>query len=456
MRELLGLQMAGTSYEGRYVIADIHWPSGLPVERRVWFDPPSNPGSTIIMHQQPNDIWRIDYQLDPADDAEAETQQDRIRDRIDRHLSWLGLDVPWTLQWHGLYRANAVALPDFVAGRVVFAGDAAHLVPIFGVRGLNSGLEDAETLAWTLAAVIRGGARENLLAAYSAERHDAWAQNVANAGKSTLIMSPGSPGHRATRDAVLALSAAHPQFSHLINPRQSSATHAHASPLTWPVDAEATGVLPGDPVEDRDVRVLAGPVDGPPRGTATLNRVRGAGFALVGVGMDAAGLAAMRAAADGVTAARGGEAARVLAIDPVADGADGQVTVVADDGITAALGARAGEVFVVRPDGLLLCRVRDLASLAGLGRRLAAGMAPAADLTASRQVGDSKPAAVPAGEAHREEVWLALSRALDDADPADREGLLTRLAFLLADQVDTAAAMAGISAAAQAGSPPTS
>ncbi|RZK83499.1 MAG: FAD-dependent oxidoreductase, partial [Rhodococcus sp. (in: high G+C Gram-positive bacteria)] len=61
MRELAGIRLQGNSYQGNYVIADIHWESTLPAERMVWFDPPSNPGSTIIMHQQPRDIWRIDY-----------------------------------------------------------------------------------------------------------------------------------------------------------------------------------------------------------------------------------------------------------------------------------------------------------------------------------------------------------------------------------------------------------
>ena len=124
----------------------------------VWFDPPSNPGSTMIMHQQPRDIWRIDYQLDSSEDAEVETQEDRIRARIAGHLDWLGERRPWTLEWHGFYRAHALALDSFMHGRIVFAGDAAHLVPIFGVRGLNSGMEDAETLAWTLAAVVHGTA----------------------------------------------------------------------------------------------------------------------------------------------------------------------------------------------------------------------------------------------------------------------------------------------------------
>ena len=155
----LGLRLQGLSYEGRYVIADIHWESDLPAERMVWFDPPSNPGSTVIMHQQPGDIWRIDYQLDPTEDAEVETREERIRARIASHLAWLGDDRPWTLEWHGFYKAHALALDSFVHDRVVFAGDAAHLVPIFGVRGLNSGMEDAETLAWMLAAVVNGSRR---------------------------------------------------------------------------------------------------------------------------------------------------------------------------------------------------------------------------------------------------------------------------------------------------------
>ncbi|MGB8382192.1 MAG: FAD-dependent oxidoreductase, partial [Dermatophilaceae bacterium] len=98
MRELAGLTLEGTSYEGRYVIADIHWQSDLPVERRVWFDPPSNPGSTVIMHRQPDDIWRIDYQLDEGQDADAETKVERITQRIAQHLAWLGNERPWTLE----------------------------------------------------------------------------------------------------------------------------------------------------------------------------------------------------------------------------------------------------------------------------------------------------------------------------------------------------------------------
>lgn len=422
MRELSGIRLQGNSYEGNYVIADIHWESELPAERLVWFDAPSNPGSTIIMHRQPRDIWRIDYQLDASDDPEAETQEDRIRDRITRHLEWLQSDIPWTLEWFGFYRAHALALEDFTHGRVLFAGDAAHLVPIFGVRGLNSGMEDAETLVWQLASVINGASDTAILDAYSTERRSAWQQNVDNAGKSTLIMSPGSHGHRTTRDAVLELATTRGEFAHLINPRQSSATHAHLSPLTWPTAPGTEGVLPGDPLEDRIVAVS---VDG---SETSLNRLRGAGFGVLAFGLSAELASELAAQADVLARALAPETVRVITVG----GADATVDDASGD-LASALGARVGEIFVIRPDGLVLCRISDPAQLGDVAKHLTAGTAPthfdAAVSVTAAAVGD---------DARREHVWLALSNALDQAEPADREGMLVRLAMILGSQASTA------------------
>ncbi|ROZ44926.1 FAD-dependent oxidoreductase [Rhodococcus sp. WS3] len=422
MRELSGIRLQGNSYEGNYVIADIHWESELPAERLVWFDAPSNPGSTIIMHRQPRDIWRIDYQLDASDDPEAETQEDRIRDRITRHLEWLQSDIPWTLEWFGFYRAHALALEDFTHGRVLFAGDAAHLVPIFGVRGLNSGMEDAETLVWQLASVINEASDTAILDAYSTERRSAWQQNVDNAGKSTLIMSPGSHGHRTTRDAVLELATTRGEFAHLINPRQSSATHAHLSPLTWPTTPGTQGVLPGDPLEDRIVEVSAGGSE------TSLNRLRGTGFGVLAFGLSAELASELAAQADVLARALAPETVRVITVG----GADATVDDASGD-LAAALGARVGEIFVIRPDGLVLCRISDPAQLGDVAKHLTAGTAPthfdAAVSVTAAAVGD---------DARREHVWLALSNALDQAEPADREGMLVRLAMILGSQASTA------------------
>ncbi len=434
VRDLLGISLQGNSYEGRYVIADIHWESELPAERMVWFDPPSNPGSTVIMHQQPKNIWRIDYQLDPSQDAEVEVREDRIRARIASHLGWLQNDLPWTLEWHGFYKAHALALDSFVHDRVLFAGDAAHLVPIFGVRGLNSGLEDAETLSWMLSAVLTAGADPALLQTYSQERHHAWEQNVANAGKSTLIMTPGSHGYRTTRDAVLALATARPEFSHLINPRQSSATHARHSPLSVAapgLDGVVAGVLAGDPVEDRRVVLVGGK-------ETSLGELRGTGFGLFGFGLTDDDLQAATSLRDALASALVPEALTLTVVHgPAPEVAPGggqaaYVSVVDDtDGeLAAAWGASAGELFVVRPDGLLLAR-GTAGSLGDLVGHLLAGGAATAPVAAD--VVDDADAA----QAHRESAWLALSDGIDSVPADDREDFLARLALLLGDQVAT-------------------
>lgn len=437
MRDLVGTRLGGNSYEGRYVIADIHWQSDLPAERMVWFDPPSNPGSTVIMHQQPNDIWRIDYQLDPTEDAEVEVREDRIRARITSHLQWLQNDLPWTLEWHGFYKAHALALDDFVQGRVLFAGDAAHLVPIFGVRGLNSGLEDAETLTWMLSAVLSAGADPALLRAYSQERRHAWEQNISNAGKSTLIMTPGSHGYRTTRDAILALATDRPEFSHLVNPRQSSATHARRSPLTVAASPGLAttglpGVLPGDPVEDRRL-VLAGGKE------TSLGEVRGAGFAIFGFGLTATDVATALDVRDSLMATFAPEDAALILVSgqPGRGGSQGRnqayLTAVedTDEQLAAAWGARPGEVFVVRPDGLLVTR-GAVRSLGDLARHLLVG----GSTTGATAVDAPDVAADPA-EARRESAWLALSEGIDAVPADDREGFLARLALLLGDRLDT-------------------
>lgn len=436
MRELMGLRLQGLSYEGRYVIADIHWESDLPAERTVWFDPPSNPGSTVIMHQQPNNIWRIDYQLDPSDDADIETQDERIRARISDHLEWLGNDRPWTLEWHGFYKAHALALDSFVHDRVAFAGDAAHLVPIFGVRGLNSGMEDAETLAWMLAAVVHGTADTALLATYSEERHHAWSQNIANAGKSTLIMTPGSHGHRTTRDALLALAVDHPEFSHLIDPRQSSATHARGSALTVQCRPDTPGMVPGDPVEDRRVRLVDGK-------ETSLNEIRGRGFGLLGFELGADETRTTEMLRDALSSALPWDEVTLAMIGAV--GSTQQATLVDDPtgDVAQAWGARPGEVFVVRPDGLLLARgpaakLLDLpAHITGGGSTATAVFASPVDVLSPDQI-------------RRESAWLALSDGLNAVAADDREEFLARLALLLGDRVSTPDFLEAVTAAASA------
>lgn len=256
VREQLGLQFEGTQYEGRYVIVDIVQPTRRPVERLAWFDPPSNPGSTLLMHRQPDDVWRIDYQLRDDEDAQEALKPENILPRVQSHLAMIGEDAPWKMLWASMYNAKCLTLPDYRAGRVLFAGDAAHLVPIFGVRGLNSGLDDAANLAWKLAAVLQGSAKAGLLDSYSLERVHAARENIAYGAKSTEFMAPPDFAFRLMREATLRLAVDDPVVQPLINPRQSAPIAYAGSPLNGPQEGAWTSdqAAPGQPAPEALLR----------------------------------------------------------------------------------------------------------------------------------------------------------------------------------------------------------
>ncbi|MBC7599079.1 MAG: FAD-dependent monooxygenase, partial [Polaromonas sp.] len=251
----------GTQYDGKYVIVDVVQKTKRPVERLAWFDPPSNPGSTILMHRQPDDVWRIDYQIGDDEDPAEAVKPENVLPRVQSHLTMIGEDQPWEPLWISIYNAKCLTLENYRHGRVFFAGDAAHLVPIFGVRGLNSGLDDAGNLAWKLAAVIEGRAAEGLLDTYSSERVHAAHENIAYGAKSTEFMAPPNFAFKLMREATLRLAPGDATLRQLINPRQSSPVIYTGSMLNAAQAGEWTSDLaaPGAPAPEA---LLAGP-DGP-------------------------------------------------------------------------------------------------------------------------------------------------------------------------------------------------
>ena len=242
IREALGLKLTGTTYEGRYVIVDIELESERATERLAYFDPPSNPGSTVLVHKQPDNVWRIDYQLRDDEDPEAAIKPENVMPRVQSVLDSMGETGEWSPIWITVYKANALTLERYRHGSVLFAGDAAHLVPIFGVRGANSGIDDADNLGWKLGCVVNGIASDRLLDSYSDERVFAARENLSYGMKSTEFMAPPSFAFDLMRQAVLGLAAHHPAVRPLINPRQTHAIAYVQSPLNR-VAAAASGAF---------------------------------------------------------------------------------------------------------------------------------------------------------------------------------------------------------------------
>jgi len=337
IRSSLGLELKGVGYQGRYAIVDIELKSKYPTERRAWFDPPWARGTTILMHRQPDDIWRIDYQLAAGQDAAEVMQPEQVRKFVQTHLDAIGEGhLPWTPVWSSIYRAGAMTLDAYRHGRILFAGNAAHAMPIFGVRGLNSGFDDADNLTWKLAACVQGRASAALLDSYSTERVAAFHVNAESAMRSTEFMSPPNRGFELMREAALSLAARHRGIARLVSPRQTHAITYHGSPLSTPDDGFSAGPAPGEPLADA-------PLDGNSNlgGAGHLtDRLAPRGFTLICFGpVDAA----QEAVAS--TAAAGWPALRCEVLDLDAAGA-----------LAARFGAQSGAAWLIRPDGHVCAR----------------------------------------------------------------------------------------------------
>jgi len=255
-RSLMGLDFEGEIFEERFLIADVKMKGDFPSERWFWFDPPFHEGRSALLHKQPDEVWRIDLGLGPRADAAAEQKPERV---IPRLRQMLGHD-DFTLEWVSVYTFQCRRLARFVHDRVIFAGDSAHQVSPFGARGANSGIQDAENLAWKLALVIKGQANERLIASYDTERVAAADENIAHSTRSTDFIAPRTAQELRFRDAALALAGEADFAKRMVNSgRLSSPTTYRDTPLSTPDrDVWAGESRPGAPAPDAPMRDAQG------------------------------------------------------------------------------------------------------------------------------------------------------------------------------------------------------
>jgi 2-polyprenyl-6-methoxyphenol hydroxylase-like FAD-dependent oxidoreductase len=214
VRHAAGIAFDGYTFDDRFLIADIRAQLPFSNERHFHFDPPWNPGRQVLIHPQPDGIWRIDWQVPPETDADAE----RVSGALERRIrAVIGDRTPYELVWLTAYRFSQRLADRFRDGRVFLAGDAAHVMSPFGARGLNSGAADAENLAWRLAWVLRHGADPSLLDAFEAERRGAALENLAATDATMRFMAPHGILRRAWRDLVLRLAPRSGWFRRRVN-----------------------------------------------------------------------------------------------------------------------------------------------------------------------------------------------------------------------------------------------
>ncbi len=242
-RAMMGLDFEGRVFEDNFLIADIKMKADFPTERRFWFDPPFNRGETALLHKQPDDVWRLDFQLGWDIDRAAELKPERISERVS---AMIGADIEFELVWTSIYTFRCCTMEEYRHGRVFFAGDAAHQVSPFGARGANGGMQDIDNLGWKLAAVINDGADDALLDSYHDERKYGAMENIKNSSRTADFLTPRNPAHTLFRDAVLDLVEHHDFARPLVNSGRLS------EPCTYDVSTlNSEDALPNGPARNR-------------------------------------------------------------------------------------------------------------------------------------------------------------------------------------------------------------
>ena len=356
VRRQLGLDIDGKVFQDRFLIADVVMNSPMfndgANERWFWFDPPFHPNQSVLLHREADKVWRIDFQLGWDADPEAEKQPERVIPRIQ---AMLGPDRKFALEWVSVYTFQCRRMQNFRHGRLLFVGDAAHQVSPFGARGANSGLQDADNLAWKLKLVIAGLAPDALLDSYDQERVAAADENLLNSTRATDFITPKSVVSKDFRNAVLTLAGDHPFARALVNSgRLSVPAHLGDSPLNTPDAAPFDGLMaPGAPMADAPVQHAGQP--GWLLGHAG-NCFQLMLFADSAESLDAGSCATLAKLADAPIPVH------TLLITQRDGPAPAGATVLVDATGTAArrYGARPGTAYLLRPDQHVVARWRAL------------------------------------------------------------------------------------------------
>ncbi|WP_280308107.1 bifunctional 3-(3-hydroxy-phenyl)propionate/3-hydroxycinnamic acid hydroxylase [Nocardia abscessus] len=167
VRTELGIEMSGTSFPERWLVVDLKARDGVDAFRHLpYFDFVCDPELPIVSCPQPDRHHRFEFMLTPTQTKEEMEDDDMVRRHIARFVDPDEVQVLRKL----VYTFNAVVADRWRDGRILIAGDAAHMTPQFIGQGMNSGVRDADNLSWKLTAIIEHGAALEILDSYESER----------------------------------------------------------------------------------------------------------------------------------------------------------------------------------------------------------------------------------------------------------------------------------------------
>jgi 2-polyprenyl-6-methoxyphenol hydroxylase-like FAD-dependent oxidoreductase len=184
VRKLAGIAFPGTAASRYTLLGDVALadPTALP------FGPTITEHGSVFVIPRPGYVRLITAEPEPPSDRDAPVTLAYLQTVVDQAV---GRHVPLTEpRWLTRFSNAARQAERYIAGRVILAGDAAHIHPPAGAVGVNVAIDDAMNLGWKLAGAVHGWAPATLLATYHSERHPAGAQVLRNTRAQALLGKP--------------------------------------------------------------------------------------------------------------------------------------------------------------------------------------------------------------------------------------------------------------------------
>ncbi len=219
--------------DDRWCIADVRFIDQPPTERHTWIEAPFNEGRAVWQHLMADKVWRIDYQMAPNADSAYVSREDVVRERLARQF---GSDVKVEIVWVGPYGYRSQCVEQMRVGSVYFIGDTAKVVSPFGARGGNTGVADADNLAWKLAAQIKRLAPAALLGAYQPERHEAAIENVQVTNRTARYLRAPEGIERVFRNASISLAKQYPFARQFVNTGRMAVANRYSRSPVCPLE----------------------------------------------------------------------------------------------------------------------------------------------------------------------------------------------------------------------------
>ena len=352
VRDLIGVALHGTTEPVKWLVVDVANDQLDAPYSAVYCDP----DSPVLMVPLPYRHRRFEFRLGPDDDENAAIEPEHVRALL---ASRYGTTPLPDVVRARVYLHHSRVADRFRVGRVVLAGDAAHLQPPFFGQGMNSGLRDAMNVAWKMAAIVRGAAGVELLATYDAERRPHAAEMVGFATRMGAMYRPRSALTERCRDLVFRAVQTVPGGRDYILQMKYKPMPRYTSGVVTGVDAANKNDPIGRMFMQPDVLTTGGRMK--------LDDAIGPWFTLLCVGADPGSLdaetlawwRAIGAAVVRVVPSRSGTLGQ--AMPPATDGAD--IVVEDIDGAFRdwRLSRPSDEIIILRPDRYVAatCRASD-------------------------------------------------------------------------------------------------